>query len=321
MARPVIKFIIKIVVSSALLFYITLAMDFVSIVHEIKQIKISYYFLSLSIVILSTSFLAFKCVLLLQGSSISHSFITLIKINITSRFYALLLPSGIGPEMIRWYKVTKWQKDKTFFLSATIFERSNFIIISLLVCAIFLFMSPSTSKIHYLQNRVLPLFIFMIFISFLITTFLLSNKLHKLGRGFLNIILPNIRTKQRLIKVYNNFFMTNRSFKLLTGITFLSVCWHLFFLIRMYSLFMALDLSLKFFDVAWMTSSIFLLQMLPISFAGIGLREGAYAYVFNLLGHPQEQGVAIGLLFFSQSLIMALIGGLLEIQDLIKNKE
>ena len=64
-----------------------------------------------------------------------------------------------------------------------------------------------------------------------------------------------------------------------------------------------------------MGSLVLLLQTLPISFAGIGLREGAYAYLFTMYGLPPEEGVLIGILFFSQILIVAFMGGVLELAD------
>ena len=69
---------------------------------------------------------------------------------------------------------------------------------------------------------------------------------------------------------------------------------------------------MTFIEVTWMASLVMLLQALPISLAGIGVREGAYAYLVTLFGLPVETGVVIGILFFSQMLIMAITGGILE---------
>jgi hypothetical protein len=62
----------------------------------------------------------------------------------------------------------------------------------------------------------------------------------------------------------------------------------------------------------WIGSLVLLLQTIPISFAGIGLREGAYAYLFTFFNLPPEKGVLIGIFFFSQMLIIAFVGGILE---------
>ena len=52
---------------------------------------------------------------------------------------------------------------------------------------------------------------------------------------------------------------------------------------------------------------------LPVSFSGLGVREASYAFFFDLMGLGPETGVALGMLFFIQMLLMAFIGGILEI--------
>jgi len=61
-----------------------------------------------------------------------------------------------------------------------------------------------------------------------------------------------------------------------------------------------------------MSLSVLLLQLLPISFAGIGIREGTYAYLMTLFSIAPEKGASLGVLFFTQMLILATIGGILE---------
>jgi uncharacterized membrane protein YbhN (UPF0104 family) len=95
----------------------------------------------------------------------------------------------------------------------------------------------------------------------------------------------------------------------------LSLIWQIFFLGRLYVLFKAFALPLGFMDVAWMGSLVMLLQILPISFAGLGVREGAYAYLFTLFHLPPEKGMLIGILFFAQMLIFAGMGAFLELTE------
>ena len=68
-------------------------------------------------------------------------------------------------------------------------------------------------------------------------------------------------------------------------------------------------------DVTWMGSLVLLLQVLPVSFAGIGVREGAYAYLFTLFDMAPEKGILIGVLFFTQMLVFAIIGALLTLLE------
>jgi uncharacterized membrane protein YbhN (UPF0104 family) len=65
-----------------------------------------------------------------------------------------------------------------------------------------------------------------------------------------------------------------------------------------------------------MAPLVLLLQIIPVSFAGIGVREGAYAYLFGLFKLPPELGVLTGILFFSQEILFAVIGGMFELHDM-----
>ena len=99
---------------------------------------------------------------------------------------------------------------------------------------------------------------------------------------------------------------------MLASILGLSILWQIFFICRLLVLIKAASVPLGFIDITWIGSLVLLLQTIPISFAGIGLREGAYAYLFTLFNLPPEKGVMIGILFVSQMLIIAFLGGILE---------
>lgn len=60
----------------------------------------------------------------------------------------------------------------------------------------------------------------------------------------------------------------------------------------------AIGVDLSYLDVASLLSATSLLGLMPISIAGIGVRELFLALVFPALGLPAAQGVAFGLLIF-----------------------
>ncbi|WP_437997334.1 lysylphosphatidylglycerol synthase transmembrane domain-containing protein [Sorangium sp. So ce185] len=61
----------------------------------------------------------------------------------------------------------------------------------------------------------------------------------------------------------------------------------------------ALGLSLSLFDVTCLLAIANLLGLLPISIAGVGVREFFFSLVFPALGFSAEQGVSFGLLVFA----------------------
>ena len=76
-------------------------------------------------------------------------------------------------------------------------------------------------------------------------------------------------------------------------------------------LMLSIEVSIAFVQVCWMASLVLLLQILPISLNGIGLRETAYAFLFKAQGLPPEEGTLVGMLILSQMLVIASIGGVM----------
>lgn len=67
--------------------------------------------------------------------------------------------------------------------------------------------------------------------------------------------------------------------------------------------------------IIWVSALVFLVQTLPISFNGMGIRETGFAYLLGLYGIDPEKGVLIGLLFMANIIISAMVGGILELTD------
>jgi len=115
--------------------------------------------------------------------------------------------------------------------------------------------------------------------------------------------------RHKILLVCRSFSLFKNQPKIILASSGIAFLWHLTYLLRVYFLFTAVTVDIDIFQLCWMASLVLFLQILPISLNGIGLREGAYAYLFNLAGMPVEKGVLIGILFFTQMIIASTIGG------------
>ena len=295
--------------------YLSFRVDWALILSASKQIDLHLYAVSTLLTIVSVFFLGAKYFLLIRCTPISHSVLSLVKINFISRFYALFLPSALGAEVVRWYKVTRNKTGRALFLASTLFERSVFILTLLLFGMVPLFFYTSNPEILILRSRLLP---FLVLGMSLVCCFI-AYFLFPTTKAFLNSIfgrtLGTLRNKQNFIFFQKHFSLNNPSPSLYSHIFGLSLLWQILFLGRLFILFNAANLHLSFVDVTWMGSLVLLLQVFPISFAGLGIREGAYAYFFSVFNLPPEKGVLVGVLFFTQELIFAGLGGLLELTE------
>jgi len=76
-------------------------------------------------------------------------------------------------------------------------------------------------------------------------------------------------------------------------------------------IFLSMGQDIPFIIQLGIVSIISALTMLPVTFNGLGLREGAFAYFFAFIGVSQPVAVATSLLFLVIVLIATLPGGLL----------
>jgi len=78
-----------------------------------------------------------------------------------------------------------------------------------------------------------------------------------------------------------------------------------------YALALGLGAHVTVLDCIVLVPPVILITTLPLSIAGVGVREMAMVQFFGLIGVPQEQALAMSVLFFIIIVLTALPGGLL----------
>jgi uncharacterized membrane protein YbhN (UPF0104 family) len=313
MDKRKLKIVFKISISCLFIGYLSFIVDLSFLADAIGSLDVRLYIISTLLAVFSSIIVAAKYYCLIKESTIKHSLFSLIKINFMTRFYALFLPSTVGKEAVRWIKVTRNQKDKTFFLASILFERLTFLSVLLLCGLIPLFFYKSNPEIELLRMRIMP----AVAIGLCLVTILISFYIFQPARRLIKPLADGIlRRIRKIVAVdtdsleYSLIHMNAKTFYYTFG---LSLIWQISFICRLFVLIRAASLQLGIMDVTWIGSLVLLLQTIPISLAGIGLREGAYAYLFTFFHLAPENGVMIGILFFSQMLIIAFVGGILEL--------
>lgn len=305
--------IFKLFTSSLFVGYLSFKLDWTEIFDAFKEAHLIYYLGSTLLLLVLVLLNSLKFYLFIKDTPIHKSILFLTKVNFISRFYALFLPSAIGRGVVRWYKVTESQKERTFFLAVIIFERFIHIFLLLIFGFIPLFIYSSNSKIILLRNSIWPIVLTFYIVTIVGIGYFLFPKLKSYLKSVLLFILPKHERWEKILIFYEKLNIQNLSVSLFISVLLISFLWILVFTGRIFLLSKALGLPLAYIDIAWMSSLVLLLQLLPVSFAGIGVREGAYAYLITAFGLSPAKGVLIGILFFTQMLIVAALGGIFEI--------
>lgn len=310
---------VRIAVSAGVLSVIALKVDLSSVVLAARGIALFPYLTSLAIALVAAFVISLKYHILSRASNGNSTFWRAVEVNFIARFFGLLVPSGVGQGAVRWYKMTKDGADRAYFLAATVFERLVFLTMALLFVLLPLYTSHQPPPVEDLRLQLLP--IVAVFVLGLIV-------------GFVYLLVPGIQSwlgsliqkskSDRYTAVrrfVTRFTLATLPTASVASVVLLSALWQIFYVARVHFLFLSVGQPMGLFDVSWIASLVFLVQLLPISLAGLGVREGAYVYVLGLYGLPASNGFLVGALFFSHMLVFACIGGILNITEANPQKQ
>jgi len=221
-------------------------------------------------------------------------------------FYNQFLPGGTGGDIIKSYYLLKETPDKKAgALLAVVFDRFIGLVALVAVTATlialrydFLAQKPETRNLLWLL-----LILLSAAIAFLIATFVIS------GFKLFHFFPPHFPGRDKLIEIFAAYHLYARHWRATLVAFGASVVAHLgtftAFLFAAYALGVRVPL-VDFFAIMPVERTI---SALPISFAGIGLREKVLQIMLNgLCGVPEAKAILIGSLSFVIILFCCLPG-------------
>src|SRR5437016_10353979 len=251
---------------------------------------------------------AFRWHVLLKVQGIHLSFWRLSGLFLIGMFYNQFLPGGTGGDIIKSYFLLKETPDKKAgALLAVVFDRFIGLVALVMITGTlislrfdFLSQTPETRRLLWLLLVLLGASILALVSTFVITGFKLFHLLPKKFPG-----------REKLIEIAAAYHLYARHWRA-TFVAFgASVVAHLAtfatFLCAAYALGARVPL-VNFFAVMPVERTI---SALPISFAGIGLREKVLQIMLNgLCGVPEAKAILIGSLSFLIILVCCLPGAI-----------
>jgi len=298
----------RIAVSGFFVWIILHELDIALMARAVRSIDSAFFFLSFLAFMILELPIALRVRALLRTTVLQPSLWRLVHVDIMSRFYAAFLPAGVGTNLFRWFRITENRSGRGQFLMVLAVEKILFLTVTLLASGLPLLWIQD-GRLADFKRGFIPVFWFLAGLLFLLYLYLLvpavQNASDRVVRPLRNG-LP-ARVGNLWDKVVNAACIYRGQWKIM-GLAFLfSLVLQMGLLLMFTLLFFALRVPLPVFDILWISSLVFLVQTLPISLAGIGVRESGFAYLVSLYDIPPENGVLIGvlfgLLFFMRSLV------------------
>ncbi|HEX6113072.1 MAG TPA: lysylphosphatidylglycerol synthase transmembrane domain-containing protein [Geminicoccaceae bacterium] len=235
---------------------------------------------------------------------------TLIAINLATSFYALFLPGQLVAGTVRWYKLARAEGQPAAALAVVGFSRLIELEVTLAIGLAFWVVDPQARQMHLLP-------------ALLVAAALAACiGIHAAGPSLAGRIAPRASGNgwgaraAAVAEAVGRFRrLTLRAQLAALGYSALT---HLFGIATMVLFAWGLDSDVGFATLAWVRSLMAVLLLLPISWAGVGVREISLALLLTTFGVAAEVAVALGLLLSLRALLEGAMGALVEAKSAVR---
>jgi uncharacterized protein (TIRG00374 family) len=304
--------VLKLLVAVGILSYIFTIIPFSDVLNtlfaaNLRYVAIAFFF---QVVIRYIGSLRMKLITDAQGMALSRR--QIFETSLITNFYGLFLPGSVSGGGITWYRFSQLDGRPSKAFASIVFNRLVEIIVVVAVGLSFWILDLqafSDYKIGLYLVLVLGglLACYVLFFAKK-TPPLLTGLVRKLvapdGPQFLR------RTTVRLVESVTRFHGLSRS--TLISILSISLSHVIVGVLSVYLYTVSLGLDLSAMTVTWIRSFVYVVTLIPISFSGLGVREGTLVLLLAPYGVSPADAVAWSLLFFAGTLFVACIGAVIE---------
>lgn len=294
---------IKLALAAAILVYLFRTVSLSGVVSAVTGARWPLLALAVPFVLLNPVLSAARLKILTDVQEMSLSLRQVIGVNLVSRFYGLALPGHLGAGAVRWYRLVKLEDRKMEVLGAILASRVLHLLgLCTLGLAFLVWDRPRGGGVA------------AVFALLLLLGTVLVGAIVFRGRPLARVLgrFPGASKLRALDATLGRFRrLSRRKAGLAIGFSLVE---NLSATLALYLLALALGITLPFRTIGWVRAAVQLVTLVPISVSGLGIREGGLVVALEPYGVSGSSAVALGLLVFAATLLVGLIGGLLELR-------
>lgn len=272
--------------------------------------------LALSLVVLAAEryLSAVRVTILSRQAGMSLTVWRNLEISLAATFYGMFLPGELAGGAVRWYKMSRPGGRRAEAAAVLTFDRLIGTIILLIAgTAFWLLTDPPLSN---------PAVEWSFLILLVVLVAGMGVSLHRRALSVLLTPAGRVAERFRLRFVYNaleKLLAAVRSFRDLTPpavalLLGVSVVRHALAVLLLYCFAAAVGIDVGFASLVWIHAFMNIALMLPVSFSGLGIREGALVFALRPYGVAGSAAIALSFIILLSHVLVAAAGGLLELK-------
>ena len=293
----------KIIFGLALLILLFAKVDFRDFIATFGEAKVEYCLLGF--VVFGLMGIAESLRLLVTLKTFAVSFSTAVFLYLTGTFFANFMPGNVGSEVYKVYFLNRIKPGFNKPIALMFLLRVSGLGVLLLMLMAYLpfnyarLMEVMVGEIQFKGNAGTSSLVIasVIFFTVVIVLLVLTIKRQQLFK----------KIRSQFLRFFEALF--SLSVKQYMGIISLSVVVHGLRMLFFYCLIRAFAETFSFHDLIPLTALVVFASLLPISFASLGVREGAIVGGLMLFGIPPEIALSVAALARCPLLLISLLGG------------
>lgn len=301
--------ILQVVLSLLLLIWLVGRAGLQDVVDVLVSIDPLWYFLAFLLFQLNVFVRAYRWYILLRALDNRPSYLYLVYLYYVGFFANNFIPSGFGGDLVKVITLRQSYGHGAEALSSVLMERVTGLVGSSLIALIALIwnLSSHTAEIDLPPLLWAMVAAFSLGIPVLFFAARWLDPLNYLARRWPAVRrLPFYDRIERLVNTIHRYRKRTLLYSLLISLPFTL---NLVFVQIVTA--HALGIDLPFAVFALFVPLISLINLLPITFNGLGLREGTYQFLFMPIGVSSAGAIAMSLAFYFLRFSAGLLGGLL----------
>ncbi len=303
-----LRFILKFCVSVAVLFLVFRNVPVSEVISTLDQLSFVVVFWGIILYLFAMFVSAIKWKLLLP----EHQFRSLFKFTFVGQFYSLVLPGQLFGEVAKAYRLGKGRVDAPQIAVSVLFDKLTGVAGLFLVGLVSSLFSSTNVPIgvHVLMGGgfLAMLLVFFIPRSIFWYSFFTRQIEHVLARFISHG--DTVRKIMDTIKQYRAYVQNTR---LLVQNIFLGVVFQVLAVAITALCASAFGIFVPPADWFWIFGIVSLAVLLPVTIAGLGIREGTFVGILALFSVAPSSAIALSLAVFGVQIFAALVGGFLEL--------
>lgn len=282
------KVALRVVLSVIIVVFLAFQLKWESLQSVLTEMNLGLVLLAFVIIQVGQSFSSLRWLILARIAGFQSSYHRFRTLFYVGTFFNLFLPTSIGGDAVRAWKLAANKKERPAAFGTVIADRLAGVTVMLIMACL-----ATINSLNAIDTWII-----------LLPWALLAGIIATL------VVLPrlSVRSEKYLAIVQNLTWSAHKTspWSQALGLAFIVQCmatWQVILLGQ------ALGLATPWYAYFVVVPLVTLLTMLPVSFNGIGVREGGLILLFAPYGVSKEQALALGVAWFALSVGVGLVGG------------